>query len=146
MLYNALIIVEVVVALALVLLILLQQGKGADAGAAFGSGASGTVFGSRGTASFLGKATAALAFIFMANSTAMAYLSHAQVSAPQSAVERAAAAGNASEPPQNAPGTPTGNPADRQGAQQSQSSGSKTSSNKQQPPADESSSGDEQGE
>ncbi|HET7307400.1 MAG TPA: preprotein translocase subunit SecG [Gammaproteobacteria bacterium] len=113
MLYNILIIVEVVVSIVLTLLILLQQGKGADAGAAFGSGASGTVFGSRGTASFMGKATGVLAFVFMANSTAMAYLSHQQT-APTSVVERAAAAqthkteaGNASQGTLNAPGTPT---------------------------------------
>lgn len=89
MLYKTLIIIEVVCSIALVLLILLQQGKGADAGAAFGSGASGTVFGSRGSASVIGKLTAVLAFVFMANSTAMAYLSH-QTKAPQSAVVQAA--------------------------------------------------------
>lgn len=108
MLYTILIIVEVFVAIALILLILLQQGKGADAGAAFGSGASGTVFGSRGSASFLSRATGVLAFMFMANSTAMAYLSHEQT-APQSIVERAAA-GNSSQSAQNAPGTPAGRP------------------------------------
>ncbi|HET6724865.1 MAG TPA: preprotein translocase subunit SecG [Gammaproteobacteria bacterium] len=108
MLYTILIIVEVFVSIALTLLILLQQGKGADAGAAFGSGASGTVFGARGSGSFLSKATVALAAIFMANSTAMAYLSH-QVKAPTSVVERAAA-GNATQAPDNAPGTPTGKP------------------------------------
>lgn len=105
MLYTILIIVQVFVAIAMVLLILLQQGKGADAGAAFGAGASGTVFGARGSASFLSRATGILAFVFMANSTALAYMSHQQT-APTSVVERAA--GNAAPGGAvNTPGTPT---------------------------------------
>lgn len=107
MLYTLLIIVEVVVSIALTLLILLQQGKGADAGAAFGSGASGTVFGARGSASFLSRTTAVLAFVFMANSTAMAWLSHQQP-AQTSVVERAA--GNAVEGAEHEPGGATGHP------------------------------------
>lgn len=105
MLYNILITVEVVVSIVLILLILLQQGQGADAGAAFGSGASGTVFGARGSASFLSRATGILAFVFMANSTAMAYLSH-QRTAPTSIVERAA--GNAAQGAEHEPGAATG--------------------------------------
>lgn len=105
MLYTFLIIVEVVVSIALTLLILLQQGKGADAGAAFGSGASGTVFGARGSASFLSRTTAVLAFVFMANSTAMAWLSHQQP-VQTSVVERAA--GNATEGAEHQPGAATG--------------------------------------
>ena len=54
----------VVVALAIIVLVLLQQGKGADIGAAFGSGASSTVFGSQGSGSFLMKLTLALAAVF----------------------------------------------------------------------------------
>ena len=69
--YTALILLQVVVAIALVALVLLQQGKGADAGAAFGSGASATVFGSRGSASFLSRATAFLAAVFFLNSLAL---------------------------------------------------------------------------
>jgi preprotein translocase subunit SecG len=53
MLYNVLLIVLIVVSVAMIVLILMQQGKGADAGAAFGSGASGTVFGSQGSANVL---------------------------------------------------------------------------------------------
>lgn len=74
--HTILVIVQVLVALGLVGLILLQHGKGADAGAAFGSGASGTVFGSRGTANFLSRATAWLATVFFATSLALAYLVH----------------------------------------------------------------------
>lgn len=74
MVYTILVIVQVVVALALVALILLQHGKGADAGAAFGSGASGTVFGAKGSANFMSRATAGLATIFMLSSLVLAYL------------------------------------------------------------------------
>ncbi|TDY02481.1 preprotein translocase subunit SecG [Thiohalophilus thiocyanatoxydans] len=71
MLYNIILVLHVIVAVALVVLVLLQQGKGADAGAAFGSGASGTVFGSRGAANFLTRTTGVLAFLFFALSLAL---------------------------------------------------------------------------
>ncbi|ROO32450.1 preprotein translocase subunit SecG [Salinisphaera orenii] len=74
MVYTILLIVQVVVALSLVGLILVQHGKGADAGAAFGSGASGTVFGAQGAANFMTRATAALATVFFAISLTLAYL------------------------------------------------------------------------
>lgn len=75
--YTLLVIVQLLVGLALIALVLMQHGKGADAGAAFGSGASGTVFGARGAASFLQRATSWLAFVFFAISLALAYLIHA---------------------------------------------------------------------
>lgn len=74
MVYTILVIVQVVIALALVGLILVQHGKGADAGAAFGSGASGTVFGAKGSANFMTRATAGLATVFFAISLTLAYL------------------------------------------------------------------------
>ncbi len=74
MIYTTLVIVQVFIALALVGLILVQHGKGADAGAAFGSGASGTVFGAKGSANFMSRATAALATVFFAISLSLAYL------------------------------------------------------------------------
>ncbi len=70
-----LLIVHVFLALALIVFVLLQHGKGADAGAAFGSGASATVFGARGSASFLTRATSILATFFFINSLGLAYLS-----------------------------------------------------------------------
>ena len=73
--HTVLLIMDVLVAVSLVVLILIQQGKGADVGAAFGSGASQTVFGSQGTASFLTRATAVLATLFFIISLALAYLS-----------------------------------------------------------------------
>ena len=87
MLYNIILAVFVVVSVALVALVLLQQGKGADAGAAFGSGASGTVFGSRGSASFLTRTTGILATLFFALSLTLAYLSNQQVE-PTSVLEK----------------------------------------------------------
>ncbi len=68
-------VLQILVSVSLIALVLLQQGKGADAGAAFGSGTSGTIFGSRGSASFLSRATAVLAAAFFFNSIALAYIS-----------------------------------------------------------------------
>jgi len=66
--------VQVFAAFAIVGLVLLQRGKGAEAGAGFGAGASGTVFGARGATTALSRATAVFAAIFMLNSLALAYL------------------------------------------------------------------------
>ena len=74
MLHNIVLVVHVLIAVAIIGLVLLQQGKGADAGAAFGSGASSTVFGSRGSGSFLTRATAILAALFFATSLSLAYI------------------------------------------------------------------------
>ena len=73
-LYSILVAVDVLLAIGIIGLVLIQHGKGADVGAAFGSGASGTVFGSRGSASFLTRATAILVTLFFINSLALAYL------------------------------------------------------------------------
>ena len=72
--YKLLFILQVIVAVVLIGFVLIQHGKGADAGAAFGSGSSSTVFGSQGSSSFLAKATTFLAIIFLANSLLLAYL------------------------------------------------------------------------
>jgi preprotein translocase subunit SecG len=85
--HQVLTILQILVSVALIGLILLQQGKGADAGAAFGSGGSGTIFGSRGSASFLSRATAVLAAVFFCNSIALAYMS-VRSTEPQSITER----------------------------------------------------------
>ncbi len=72
---TVLLIIHVLAAVGLIGLVLLQQGKGADMGAAFGSGASATVFGSRGSASFLSRGTAVLATVFFITSLSLAYFS-----------------------------------------------------------------------
>ncbi len=79
-------VLHVLVGIGLITLILLQHGKGADAGAAFGSGASATVFGARGSATFLTKATAVLALLFFSNSFFLNYLS-ANPTSPKSVIE-----------------------------------------------------------
>jgi preprotein translocase subunit SecG len=66
--FTGLLIVQVLLGLTIIGLVLLQQGKGADMGAAFGAGASGTVFGARGTGSFFSRATGIIAAVFFANS------------------------------------------------------------------------------
>lgn len=68
------IVIHVLVAIAIVGLVLVQQGKGADMGAAFGSGASQTLFGSRGSATFLTRLTAGFATVFFLTSLALGYL------------------------------------------------------------------------
>ncbi len=85
-LYIGLTIALVFIAIGLIALVLLQKGKGADAGAAFGAGASGTVFGARGSTNFLSRTTAILACLFFANCLALAYLS-AQRGGPESLLD-----------------------------------------------------------
>jgi len=67
-------IVHVLVGATIIGLVLIQRGKGADAGAAFGAGASGTVFGARGSANFLSRSTAILATVFFLTSLGLTYL------------------------------------------------------------------------
>ena len=79
----AILMVHVVIAIALVVLILLQQGKGAEAGASFGGGASQTVFGSRGSGNFLARFTGILAAGFFATSLTLAYFATQAGQAPE---------------------------------------------------------------
>jgi len=73
MLETVIIIVHLVVALGIVGFVLIQQGKGAETGASFGSGASGTVFGSQGSSNFLSRLTAIMATVFFATSLGLAF-------------------------------------------------------------------------
>jgi len=86
MLHNLLLVGHVLVAISLVGLVLIQQGKGADAGAAFGSGASGTMFGSKGSASFLTRTTGILATLFFITSLSLAYVA-TQKAKPTSVID-----------------------------------------------------------
>ncbi|MBA3535195.1 MAG: preprotein translocase subunit SecG [Tatlockia sp.] len=72
--YQLILMIHVIVALVLIGLVLIQHGKGADIGAAFGSGASNTVFGSQGTGSFLFKLTGGLAMTFFVTSLTLSYM------------------------------------------------------------------------
>ena len=74
MIHNLIIVVQVISALAIIGLVLMQHGKGADMGAAFGSGASGSLFGASGSSNFMSKATAVAAAVFFGSTLALAYI------------------------------------------------------------------------
>jgi preprotein translocase subunit SecG len=103
-LHSAVVIFHLLFAVAIVGLVLLQRGKGADAGAGFGAGASGTVFGARGSASFLSRTTATLAALFIVTSLTLAYLGGRPDDAPKSVIERVTL-------PDAAPALPSATPA-----------------------------------
>src|ERR1700683_4610976 len=86
MLHTFLMIIHFFCAAAIVALVLLQRGKGAEAGAGFGAGASGTVFGARGASTALSRATAILAAIFMITSLSLAYVGARRSNAPASSL------------------------------------------------------------
>ena len=115
MLHAILSVIQVVSSIGIVGLVLLQRGKGAEAGAGFGAGASGTVFGARGATTALSRATAVFAAIFMLNSLALAYLgttSTKQEEAQKTILDEAAAPPAKSAPkglssaPASAPAAP----------------------------------------
>lgn len=91
-LFSIVLTVHVVDGLALIGLVLMQHGKGADMGAAFGSGSSGSLFGASGSANFLSRTTAVLATIFFATSLGLSYLSSRGTTAPKSVMEQSAPA------------------------------------------------------
>ena len=84
MLYNVLLIIQILVALGIIGLVLIQHGKGADAGANFGGGSSQSVFGSSGSATFLSRMTAVVATIFFITSLVLAYIGSQQSKGYQS--------------------------------------------------------------
>ena len=79
---------HVIIAVLIIALILLQKGKGADMGSAFGAGASGTIFGSKGSANFLSRTTAVLATIFFITSLALAYLNKGTIKIESSVLDK----------------------------------------------------------
>ncbi len=87
--HTLLFVLQVLVAIALIGVILVQHGKGADAGAAFGSGSSSTVFGSQGAGNFMTKLTTVLVVIFLSNSLLLGYIaSHNMKKAPTSLLDQ----------------------------------------------------------
>ncbi|MFC5609932.1 preprotein translocase subunit SecG [Variovorax soli] len=119
---NLLVGIQMLAALAMIGLILIQHGKGADMGAAFGSGSAGSLFGASGSANFLSRTTAVLAAVFFGCTLALAYLSHSRPStgggsllersATQPAPAAPAAPAPASEiPAAGAPAPAAGTPA-----------------------------------
>jgi len=87
---TTVLIVHTLIALGIIILVLLQRGKGAEAGAAFGAGASGTVFGARGSTNFFSRTTAILATAFFATSLALAWISSQTTDSRDSLIENVA--------------------------------------------------------
>jgi preprotein translocase subunit SecG len=83
---SVVLVVQVLSALAVIVLVLLQHGKGADMGASFGAGASGSLFGSTGSANFLSRTTGVLAAIFFASTLALAFVANQRGAATGSSV------------------------------------------------------------
>jgi len=107
-LLTLVLVLQIMAALGMIGLILLQHGKGADMGAAFGSGASGSLFGASGSANFLSRTTAVLAAVFFACTLGLAYFSHSvRPAGSGSVLERVAPAAPAA--PASAAGPNTAN-------------------------------------
>jgi preprotein translocase subunit SecG len=90
-LVNVILAVQMLAALGMIGLILVQHGKGADMGAAFGSGSSGSLFGASGSANFLSRSTAVLAAVFFVSTLALAYFGNARPASSGSVLETPAA-------------------------------------------------------
>ena len=102
---SVILAVQMLAALGMIGLILMQHGKGADMGASFGSGSSGSLFGASGSANFLSRSTAALATVFFVATLALAYLGNQRTPSVGSVLEAPAAAvapASGAAPPQPA--------------------------------------------
>lgn len=111
-----LLVLHVIIATAIIALVLLQHGKGADMGASFGSGSSGSLFGASGSANFLSRTTAVLATVFFASSLVLTYV-YAHKSAPRGVLDSVlksaptVPAGDSKDIPASTLAVPTGQPA-----------------------------------
>ena len=97
--YSIVLTIQVLSAIAVIGLVLVQHGKGADMGAAFGSGASGSLFGATGSANFLSRSTAVAAGLFFVTTLGLAWLSNSRTVAPRSIMDQVT-------PPVSAPAVP----------------------------------------
>lgn len=103
---SVILAVQMLAALGMIGLILMQHGKGADMGASFGSGSSGSLFGASGSANFLSRSTAALATVFFVATLALAYMSNIRPASSGSVLEGAPV--TAPAPASSAPAAATG--------------------------------------
>ncbi|ABM58552.1 preprotein translocase subunit SecG [Verminephrobacter eiseniae] len=105
---NLILVVQMLAALVMIVLILIQHGKGADMGAAFGSGSSGSLFGASGSANFLSRTTAVLASVFLLATLALAHFGNSRPAGAGSVLESPAAAAPAASAsaPASAAATP----------------------------------------
>ena len=111
-LFNLIVVVQVLSALIIIGLVLLQHGKGADMGAAFGSGASGSLFGATGSSNFMSKSTGVAAAVFFASTLALAYFgTQRTVSSGGGLMERVAVPKTAPAIPATVPAAPATTPA-----------------------------------
>ncbi len=108
MMLSIVLVVQVLAAIGVIVLVLLQHGKGADMGAAFGSGASGSLFGATGSANFLSRITGVLATVFFVSTLTLSFLSNKRGTETRSVMDQpstsapAAPAGAASDVPKDA--------------------------------------------
>ena len=111
LLLNVLLVVQILTALVMIGLILIQHGKGADMGAAFGSGSSGSLFGASGSANFLSRSTSVLAAVFFVCTLALAYFGNLKPTTEGSSVLETAPLNLPSGPALQIPGQndPTSN-------------------------------------
>jgi len=115
-LHNILQIVQIVSALGMIGLILVQHGKGADMGAAFGSGSSGSLFGATGGANFLSRTTAVLATVFFVCTLGLAYFGNVRPASSGGSVLEGAAAVVPAAPTDAVPAAPAADTAPASGA------------------------------
>lgn len=128
MIIPILLVVHVIVAIVIIIAVLLQQGQGANAGAAFGSGSAGTVFGAKGASSFLSRLTAILATVFMLNSTALAWYAASGAAETDSMLERTQPITTQQEQ--------SSDPSDQDGGQEGEESGEESDEGELQLPPD----------
>ena len=102
LLHTAILVAHIIASISIIGFVLLQHGKGADMGAAFGSGASGSLFGATGSANFLSRVTAVLAAVFFLTSLALSYIATSSPRVSGSVMDAA--------PAQTAPATPAPTP------------------------------------
>lgn len=107
-LFTVIIVIQVLAALTIIALVLLQHGKGADMGAAFGSGASGSLFGATGSSNFLSKSTGVAAAVFFGATLALAFIGNKGSSAGGGVMENLPAQQVPSSAPANQSTTPAG--------------------------------------
>ena len=110
-LFSIVIVAQLASAVGIIGLVLMQHGKGADMGAAFGSGASGSLFGATGSANFLSRTTAVLAVIFFVTSISLAYFASSKPKTSGSVMQDTVQSQPASTP-EAAGGEKAGSPAD----------------------------------
>ena len=116
-------VVQVLAAVGVIILVLIQHGKGADMGAAFGSGTSGSLFGATGSANFLSRSTAGLAAVFFVATLALAFVGFQRPQAPKSVMEGDVPTSTSVRPSDVPDGRPAAVGSDKAGTEKSRPAG-----------------------